>query len=60
MAMNRLYFLMMREELMVRMEGVITLRYGENDEAYDHHAELCDLVCEIMDPAGLGDPVLPL
>ena len=50
--MNRLDFLMMREDLMLQLESII----DDNVPCADRDAlvtELCDKVCEIMDPAGL-------
>ena len=51
--MNRLDFLMMREELMIKIESILVDRYGGTDETYEAVSDVCDKVCEIVDPAGL-------
>ena len=50
--MNRLDFLMMTESLMLEIERIIddSVPCADRDALV---AELCDKVCEIMDPAGL-------
>ena len=53
MAMNRLDFLMMRESLMLEIESIIEENVRSLDTRDSLVTELCDKVCEIMDPAGL-------
>ena len=55
MTMSRLDFLMMRDELMIKIESILVDRYGGTDETYDAVSDICDSVCDIMDPAGLHD-----
>ena len=53
--MNRQDFLMMREDLMTKIEVIMEENYGNNEQGDDVIGQLCDVVCEVMDPAGLSD-----
>ena len=52
--MNRLDFLTMREELMEKIEAIMEDNYGGQESGDEVIGQLCDAVCEIMDPAGLA------
>ena len=54
--MDRLDFLMMREELMLQLEGIIDAELDQivSDRLRDEVVtRVCDKVCEVMDPVGL-------
>ena len=52
--MNRNDFLMMREDLMERLENLVDVHLVDRPHD-DLVADLCDMICEVMDPAGLHD-----
>ena len=51
--MNRNEFLMMREELMVKIENNIDDTLLSQDFKDGLVTEICDLICERLDPVGL-------
>ena len=53
--MNRLDFLMMREDLMLQLEDIIEENIKDRDTRDGLITELCNKVCEVMDPVGLSD-----
>jgi|TARA_R110001592_G_scaffold320431_1_gene598362 hypothetical protein len=53
MTMNRLDFLMMREDLMLQLEDIIDENVKDRDTRDGLITELCNKVCEVMDAAGL-------
>ena len=54
MTMTRDEFLSMREDLMTKIESIMDSNFGEVEYNDDVVGQLCDAVCETMDPAGLG------
>ena len=51
--MNRLQFLGMREELMENIDTIVDSHVSNERDYDDLVTKLCDMVCEVMDPAGL-------
>ena len=52
--MTRLDFLMMREQVMENIEAIIDSNFGEVEYKDEVIAQLCDMICETMDPVGLN------
>ena len=51
--MTRLDFLTMREQVMENIEAIIDSNFGEVEYKDEVITQLCDMICETMDPAGL-------
>jgi hypothetical protein len=52
--MDRNEFYIMREELMNHIEGIIEENVSDVEMRDGLIIELCNKVCEVMDPVGLG------
>lgn len=52
--MDRNEFYIMREELMNQIEGIIEENVSDVEMRDGLITELCNKVCEVMDPTGLG------
>ena len=53
--MNRNEFLAIREQLMENIDAIMDSHFGEVEYKDEVVAELCDMVCETMDPVGLPE-----
>ena len=52
--MTRLDFLTMREQVMENIESIIDSNFGEVECKDEIIVQLCDMICETMDPIGLN------
>ena len=51
--MNRDEFLTMRDQIMQNIDAIIDSNFGEVEYKDEVVTQLCDMICETMDPAGL-------